>query len=484
MTRIGALLAVLLVLCNAGGGLFATMPSAGAQELTPISSPQASPVAQPGETLPGNPTIRLVKVTGGLADPIAVAAPHDGTGRLFVVERVGRIRIIDKAGKLLPAPFLDLTPNAAGTGVVSNYIEQGMLGLAFHPDYATNGRFYVAFTDLQTNGDLLVIEFHVSADDPNRAARSDDPYAWGGRILLDVDQPYVDHNGGTLRFGPDGYLYVALGDGGGMRGDPLDRAQSRFSLLGKLLRIDVDGGLGDDGTRVRPYGIPPDNPFAGCGQLDNPFPPAEPDCVSVQAGGEPYDSMVRQEIWASGLRNPWQFSFDSKTGDLYIPDVGQATWEEINFQPAGNRGGQNYGWDWMEGTHCFPEDRVECPQVGVLPVAEYKHGQDGCSVVGIGVYRGEEFPSLDGIYFSADWCSGKVWGLKWDEAGTWAYQELLDTELLVTGAGSDEAGNLYLTACRCDVDPRYDPFKNPRGTVWRLIAADRVADAATTTAPL
>jgi glucose/arabinose dehydrogenase len=452
---------------------------------------------QPGRTLPGNPAIQLVKVAGGLIDPVNIAAPNDGSGRLFVVERVGRIRIIDKDGTLLPDPFLDLTSDHGGSGVDANYVLQGMLGLAFHPGYATNGRFYVAYTDNYTNGDLFVVEFEVSRDDPNRVASSanGDDWAGGGRILLDIDQPYNDHNGGELHFGPDGFLYIALGDGGG-RDDPFDQAQDRFSLLGKLLRIDVDGGLAEGKgkrrrtDRVLPYGIPADNPFAGDvagdGRVDQPrvpLPASDRTQVAVPPGGESYNQPVRQEIWASGLREPWQFDFDPATGDLYLTDVGSESWEEINFQPAGSPGGQNYGWDWMEGAHCYPASVEDCPQLGVLPVAEYKHGRDGCSITGIGVYRGEEFPSLDGIYFSADWCSGKVWGLQRDEDGTWIYQELLDTDLLITGAGRDEVGNLYVTVCRCDGSSQYDPFENPQGSVWRLVAADRVPEGAET-APL
>ena len=182
------------------------------------------------------------------------------------------------------------------------------------------------------------------------------------------------------------------------------------------------------------------------------------------------------------MRNPWQFNFDPETGDLYIADVGQVTWEEINFQPAGSPGGQNYGWDHQESGHCYPATVAECPrsQIGTLPVAEYKHGEDGCSITGIGVYRGEEFPSLDGIYFNSDWCTGKFWGLARDDDGAWIYQQLLDTGLLVTGSGVDETGNLYAPACACEFSRQYDPFENPQGTVWRIVAADQVPEAAET----
>jgi uncharacterized cupredoxin-like copper-binding protein len=256
-----------------------------------------------------------------------------------------------------------------------------------------------------------------------------------------------------------------MGDGG-LAGDPYDNAQNIRSLYGKLLRIDVENG--------DPYAIPADNPFAESSQVNaNAFAVTDPG--RYHPGAHP-------EIWAYGLRNPWQFSFDPATGDLYIADVGQNAWEEINFQAAGAAGGQNYGWDWLEATHCYPEDLMECPrqQVGVLPVAEYGHAADGCSITGIGVYRGEESASLDGIYFASDFCSGKIWGLARDDADAWQFQELLDTTLLATGAGQAENGELYLTACTCDFARDYDPFENPGGTLWRLVAAEAVPTGAET----
>jgi glucose/arabinose dehydrogenase len=456
----GVLLALTLI-----GGLLGSSLHVQAQEATPVVDLSVTPPAQPGGTLPDNPQIQLVNVAGGLADPVNVAAPNDGSGRLFVVERVGRIRIIDPDGNLLPEPFLDLTEL-----VQNDYLEQGLLGLAFHPDYASNGRFFVHFTDYHTNGDNFIMEFPVSDDDPNVANRE------GGRLLLAVDQPYVNHNGGTIHFGPDGYLYIGIGDGG-LGGDPYDTAQDRTKLLGKLLRIDVDaeGGLA--------YGIPADNPFSQARIVQSNSITdviGETEGLSLEAAY--YHPAARPEIWAYGLRNPWQFNFDPATGDLYIADVGQVTWEEINFQPAGSPGGQNYGWDIQESGHCYPASVAECPrsQMGTLPVAEYKHGQDGCSITGIGVYRGEEFPSLDGIYFNSDWCTGKVWGLAREDDGAWVYQQLLDTGLLVTGSGVDEAGNLYATACACEFSRQYDPFENPQGTVWRIVAADQVPEGAET----
>jgi glucose/arabinose dehydrogenase/uncharacterized cupredoxin-like copper-binding protein len=479
MSPVKLLLAVVLVLTVAGGGFFGGRLQGAAQEPTPVLPPTLNQAqsggpgggaAQPGGTLPGNPAIELVKVADGLADPVNVTPANDGSGRLFVIERPGFIRIIDQDGNLLPEPFLDLS-----VLVQTDYLEQGVLGLAFHPDYETNGRFFVNFTDYHTNGDTFVMEFHVSEDNPNVAERD------SGRLMLAFDQPYVNHNGGTMKFGPDGYLYIASGDGGG-GGDAYDNAQDLATLLGKLLRIDVEPAGG------QPYGIPAENPFAEARVVQsNQITDAigETEGLNLEAGY--YHPEARREIWAYGLRNPWQFDFDPDTGDLYIADVGQFTWQEINVQSAGAEGGQNYGWDWLEATHCYPASVEDCPrsQVGELPVAEYRQGADGCSIIGIGVYRGDEFPALDGIYFNSDFCSGKVWGLQRGEDGAWIYQQLLDTELQVTGAGRDEAGNLYVTACGActDYGRYYDPTENPQGTVWRLVAADQVPEGAET-APL
>ena len=453
-----------LSLCMVFSGL-AGWQTAGAQEATPVVDLNTTMPAQPGGTLPGDPQLQLIKMAGGLADPVNIAAPDDGSGRLFIVERVGRIRVLEPDGTLLEEPFLDLTEL-----VQNDYLEQGLLGLAFHPDYANNGRFYVNFTDYHTNGDTFVMEFVVSEDDPNVANRE------GGRLLLAIDQPYVNHNGGTIQFGPDGYLYIGTGDGG-LGGGPYDTSQDLASLLGKILRIDVDpeGGLA--------YGVPAGNPYSQARIVQSNGITdviGETEGLSLEAAY--YHPAARPEIWAWGLRNPWQFSFDPDTGDLYIADVGQVTWEEINFQPADSPGGVNYGWDVQESAHCYPAGSDECPrsQLGALPVAEYKHGQDGCSITGIGVYRGEAYPSLDGIYFNSDWCTGRFWGLERGEDGAWVYQQLLDTGLLVTGAGADTDGNLYVTVCDCTFSRQYDAFDNPQGTVWKLVAADQVPEGAET----
>lgn len=468
-----------------------------AQEATPAASPSsaaldasgvpldASGVAHLGGDLPGDPQIQLIQVADGMPNPVNIAFPPDDSGRLFSVGVEGMIRIVMPDGTLLPEPFLDLSDT-----VSLRPGQQGLLGLTFHPDYAKNGRFYVAFNNLFANGALTLSEFQVDPENPNKASAKTE------RPLLVIPKPYPQHNGGTLRFGPDGYLYMSTGDGGWQE-DPMDNAQSRFSLLGKILRIDVNGV--SDGF---PYGIPADNPFAGPGRYDNPFPGQPPAAKDGKNGDQKADKKqkradrdalrpiaaenrklippVRKEIWALGFRNPWQFSFDPATDDFYVGDVGAENWEEINFQPAGSTAGQNYGWDWLEGAHCVPADLESCPrqQVGVLPVAEYEHGDDGCAVIGFGVYRGAESPELDGIYFSGEYCTGEIRGLQRDETGVWQYQNLLDTALQITGSGQDAAGNLYVTAVTSRKDKGEDEGGN--GSIWKLVGADKVPAGAVT----
>jgi len=443
---------VLFALLIAFGGSFSIL-GATAQEATPGATPTVpkgpTTTVQPGGTLPGNPSIQLVQVATGLIDPINLQSANDGSGRLFVLERVGMIRIIQD-GKLLDTPFLDISDT-----VKTDFLEQGLLGLAFHPDFANNGRFFVYYSDYLTNGRLFLVEYHVSADDPNVA----DPDS--GKVLLSIEDPFVNHNGGDMAFGPDGYLYLAIGDGG-LAGDPYDNAQDLSTLLGKILRLDVDS------TTMGNYGIPEDNPFApgGVGLSDQAN-------EAAQTGA--YRPDARPEIFMFGLRNPWQFAFDPANGDMYIADVGQVVWEEINYVPAGEGDGINFGWDWLEASHCYPPDESEaCAKVGYLPVAEFKHGDDGCSITGVGVYRGTLSPELDGIYFASDFCSGKVWGLARDDAGAWQFQELFNSELAVTGAGQGEDGELYITACNCAFGRDYDPYANPGGTVWQIVATDAV----------
>jgi glucose/arabinose dehydrogenase/plastocyanin len=447
-TRVLSTLFLTLALLLSGFSSGTTFAATPAQ----VDETDEATTVQPNGVLPGDPAIELVMIADGLADPVNVAAPNDGTGRIFVVERVGRILIVEN-GELLDEPFLDIQ-----NVVKIDFLEQGLLGLAFHPNYAENGRFFVNYTDYRANGDTFIVEFTVSADNPNQA----DPDS--ARVLLTYDQPYINHNGGTILFGPDGYLYISSGDGG-LAGDPYRTAQDLSSLLGKLLRIDVDV----EGNQT--YRIPDDNPFAGR-VLYSPQ-------ANQRAQDGHYLPGARAEIWAYGLRNPWQFSFDPETGDLYIADVGQNAWEEINFEPAESEGGRNYGWPYLEASHCYPPDEEDCPQVGVLPVAEYRIREGDCSITGIGVYRGE-VAELNGLYFSSDFCSGIVRGLVRDDDNNWIFANLLDTDLRITGSGSDADGNLYVTSCNCRFGRDYDPFADPGGALWLLVPAAQVPEGAET----
>lgn len=363
--------------------------------LVALSSSRPAGLAQGDPTWP---QVVLIERIVGLQQPVHIAHAGDGSGRLFIVERAGTIRLL-KAGQLLPAPFLDITGR-----VGSGSSEQGLLSVAFPPTYAATGHFYVYYTDL--GGQIIVARYRVSAD-PDVA----DPAS--EQIVLTIPHPtYTNHNGGQLAFGPlDGYLYVGTGDGGS-GGDPFGNAQNPAVLLGKLLRLDVESGS------PLTYTVPATNPY-------------------TQTAG------YRPELWALGLRNPWRFSFDRQTGDLYIADVGQGNWEEVNVQSAASPGGENYGWDILEGTHCH-EPSVGCtpPSGYVAPVVEYDHSL-GCSVTGGTVYRGTLYPALAGIYFYADFCSGLLWGLR-DEGGSWAGTLLSDESFPISTWGEDEAGSVYL----------------------------------------
>jgi glucose/arabinose dehydrogenase len=366
----------------------------------PTDQPTATPTITPTPTntpIPEAPvtSINLVPVANGLVKPVYLT--HAGDDRLFVVEQDGTIRIIQD-GAILPQPFLNIDPLVGSGGS-----EQGLLSMTFHPKYEENGRFFIYYTD--NDGGTVVARYQVSADDPNQA----DPDS--AVVLLTLPQPYGNHNGGQLHFGPDGYLYVGLGDGGSAN-DPLAAGQDKSMLLGKLLRLDVD--FAENG-----YAVPASNPFVN-------------------------DEGARNEIWAYGLRNPWRFSFDRLTGDLYIADVGQNIWEEVNFQPADSLGGENYGWNIMEGTHCFQTET--CDQTGlILPVIDYQHGDGSCSVTGGYVYRGQQFLSLYGNYFYGDYCSGKVWSLLRQPDGAWVNNQVFGLQgLFISSFGEDVNGELYL----------------------------------------
>ena len=366
-----------------------TETSSAPTEIPSTDSSSPVPVTETADIPPGATTFPDPSAytwqpleIGGLQRPVDLQV--DGSGRLFVVEKAGRIRIIEN-NQLLETPFIDITDR-----VGSNGNEQGLLGLAFHPQYQENGRFFVNYTDAR--GDTVIARFQASSD-PNLA----DP---GSEIsLFGYDQPFPNHNGGVMAFGPDGHLYIGSGDGGAA-GDPMGNAQNTGTMLGKILRVDVDS--------ADPYGVPSDNPFGN-------------------------------EIWAYGLRNPWRMSFDRATGDLYIGDVGQGEWEEIDFLAAGSPGGANFGWDHREGAHDYegggPEGMID-------PVSEYSHPEGGCSVTGGYVYRGA-MPEWNGIYLYGDYCTGMIWGLIQTDGG-WQNQLLFDVDVTITSFGQDDAGEVYL----------------------------------------
>lgn len=341
--------------------------------------------------------ISLTPVVSGLASPVVVAHAGDGSNRLFVVEQEGRIQLV-KNGVVQPTPFLDITDRISSGG------ERGLLGLAFPPTYASKGYFYVNYTD--TSGNTVIARYRLT-NDADRA----DPAS--EEIILRIDQPFANHNGGHLAFGADGLLYIGTGDGGSA-GDPQNNGQRSDTLLGKILRIDVES------STTLPYVIPTSNPFL--------------------TTNDPTDQ-IRDEIWASGLRNPWRFSFDRQTGDLYIGDVGQNTFEEINFQPVGSNGGENYGWKILEGFDRFNNSTADTSGL-TLPVAGYDHSQ-GASVTGGVVYRGSAPSEAQGVYFYGDFVNGRIWGLRQNGA-TWETALLLDTPYGISTFGEDEAGNVYV----------------------------------------
>ncbi|MCS6871295.1 MAG: PQQ-dependent sugar dehydrogenase [Anaerolineae bacterium] len=336
----------------------------------------------------------LEKVGEGFTLPLFLTHAGDGSGRIFVVEKGGTIALLENGRR--GTVFLDIRDRVRS----SNY-EQGLLGLAFHPNFERNGYFYVNYTNRQ--GHTVIERYSVLRSDPNRA----DPSS-AKRIML-IRQPYANHNGGMIAFGPDGFLYIGMGDGGGAN-DPLLAGQDKRTLLGKILRIDVDNG--------DPYAIPASNPYADGRQ------------------GLP-------EIWSIGWRNPWRFSFDRVTGDMYIADVGQNRYEEVHIERRGAPGGLNYGWNIMEGSHCF-SPRTGCNRNGLqMPIAEYDHSQ-GISITGGYVYRGAAFPRMQGYYFFADFGSTKVWALREVRANEWEMTEIMSARFPVSSFGEDEAGELYL----------------------------------------
>ncbi|MCP4901921.1 MAG: PQQ-dependent sugar dehydrogenase [bacterium] len=355
------------------------------------------------------PDLSLALVTGGLSSPVGIANAGDGSGRLFIVEQAGSI-LIWNGLQLLPQPFLDISSLVSSSG------ERGLLSVAFHPDYGTNGRFFVNYTN--TVGDTVIARYEVSAGNANQADVST------GVILMTIQQPSSNHNGGQVAFGRDGYLYVGMGDGGSSN-DPSCFAQRSDSLHGKVLRLDVDANVDTSPF----HGVPGSNPFVGAGTFD-------------------------ERVWALGYRNPWRFSFDRLTGDLWVGDVGQGAREEIDFEPFVTPGGLNYGWKVMEGTTCADPDPIDddCPNDTPScfdasytdPILEYEtHSGDNCAVTGGFRYRGSFHPPMTAWYFYADYCSGDLWGAT-DDGGTWNSTLLLTAGFGVTSFGEDETGEIYL----------------------------------------
>ena len=354
-------------------------------------------------------------VTSGLNQPLYLTHAGDGSGRLFVVEQTGAIRVV-RDGTLQTMPFLDLSRSISSGG------ERGLLGLAFAPDYERSGRFYVDYTD--PDGNTVIARY--TAEDP----AADLAAVGAPEVILRVAQPYANHNGGMVAFAPDGTLCIGMGDGGSA-GDPQNRAQNLRELLGKMLRIDTEGTVGRPAQPTESYSIPRDNPFQ--------FP-----------GSSASDSRLLHlpEIWQSGVRNPWRFSFDRVTGDLWIGDVGQGDWEEIDFVPFDQASGVNWGWRLYEGTHPYPPGSAAAPKTGLsFPIVEYSHGA-GKSVTGGYVYRGAEYPALQGAYLYGDFENGKIWGLRRTDANGTVLPSpenalLLDSDLMLASFGEDEKGEVY-----------------------------------------
>lgn len=360
---------MLLLSCGGGGG-------------------SGQPGGVPPPPVPPATSISLNLVASGFTSPVAMANAGDGSGRLFIVEKGGTVRIL-RNGIVAPRPFLNISSLVTSGG------EQGLLGLAFPPSYPVRQSFYVNYTNRTGIGNTVITRFSTGSD-PDEADRA------SLRELLTIVQPFANHNGGQLAFGPDNLLYIGSGDGGS-GGDPLGNGQNTSSLLGKILRLDVLSGTAAS--------IPAGNPFGN-------------------------------EVWGYGLRNPWRFSFDRQNGDLYLADVGQGTREEIDFQPAGSGSGANYGWNIMEGSLCFLSPGL-CSSTGLtLPVAEYDHSLGDCSVTGGYVYRGS-IPGLRGNYLYGDFCSGRIWGLRLNGIA-WENRLLLDSALRISTFGEDEAGELYV----------------------------------------
>lgn len=368
--------------CAVGGLFFSAHPAALAEEARP--SVTLLPIVSRG-------SLSMLSFPPSLKSPVFLTHARDQSGRLFIVEQPGTIRILER-GKLLEVPFLDIKERVIFEG------EQGLLGLAFHPEYRLNGRFFVNYTR-KDDGATVIAEYHRS-EPMDLAGREE-------RILLLIPQPYPNHNGGMIAFGPDGYLYIGMGDGGS-GGDPQNRAQNKNELLGKLLRIDVNN--------LVPYGIPTDNPFV--------------------------KSKEEHEVFAIGLRNPWRFSFDRETGYLWLADVGQNRWEEVNVV----RKGGNYGWRVMEGFHCFNLPEPCGKENFISPLLEYDHQGGRCSITGGYVYRGRSVSELAGLYIYGDYCSGEIFAVHTAKDGRIVGEPwlLAKSKMRISSFGEDDAGEIYV----------------------------------------
>ena len=387
-----ALLAALLAACTTSTSPTASTPASPSPPAGPTAI-GASPTAAPVSSRPAGVSVTLEPYASVDGGPLAIVAPRDGTGRLFVASQDGLAWVVQD-GKPSAVPLLDVRDNFTTGG------ERGLLGLALHPRFPADPRVFVDYTD--ANGDTVVSSFRINPAFPDRVLPDSET------VILKVDQPAANHNGGAIVFGPDGYLYVSMGDGGGGNSG---NGQKLDTLLGKILRIDVDAS-------GAPYGIPPDNPFTS------------------RAGARP-------EIWLYGLRNPWRTAFDRETGDFWIGDVGASTWEEVDVIRAGAGGGQNLGWDVMEGAHCTG-GATSCPTDGMtLPVAEYGH-DEGCTVIGGAVYRGNAFPALHGLYLFNDACSGTVFAIDAATAALVPPTVVGSFEGSSVSFGEDQAGELYV----------------------------------------
>ncbi len=387
-------------------------------------------MASPPVAAAGLGPLTLEKAFPNLAFQSGVHITHagDSTNRLWVVLRSGTIMVFPNSEAVQSASlFLDIRDRVTVGG------EEGLLGLAFDPQYSSNGYLYVHYSAVSPRRSVIS-RFSVSSTDPGQA----DPA--GELVVLEVPQPFSNHNGGTIAFGPDGYLYIGLGDGGS-GGDPQGHGQNPATLLGSFLRIDVSSS-----TSLEPYKIPPDNPFAG-----------------LQSG-------ERAEIWAYGMRNPWKFAFDTATGELWAGDVGQNDWEEIDII---ERGG-NYGWNVMEGAHCYPPSVGTCDETDLQrPVYEYAIPAEGCAIIGGHTYRGSRNPELKGAYIYADYCSRRVWGLRYDGTSVTEQTLLATANGAITGIGTDEANELYFVSFDQNIyrfAASLQPTPVPGAGPWPLLA--------------